>query len=29
MDENMRRREAINRAMRAQRSEPTQPRRNP
>ena len=29
MDENMRRREAINRAMRAQRNEPAQPRRNP
>ena len=29
MDENMRRREAINRAMRAQRNEPAHPRRNP
>ena len=29
MDENMRRREAINKAMRAQRNEPTHPRRNP
>ena len=29
MDENMRRREAINKAMRAQRNEPAHPRRNP